>query len=101
MPLSRVIGAITGTPQHLWQEPSPGRAYAPAAAWDARERVAANLLGVISREECRPARPATGRVVGLTEAQTVFGKSVELRRADLAAVTAEIGVTEIVGKQYQ
>src|SRR5262249_43135291 len=58
----------------------------------------AGLVRVEAGHEAGPARAAAGGVVELGEAQAVLGQGVEVGGADLAAVTAEVGVAEVVGE---
>ena len=57
-----------------------------------------DLLRVIAGEHRRARRPAARGVVELREAQTAFGERVEIRRLDFAAVTTEVGIAEVIGK---
>src|SRR5262249_30367134 len=40
------------------------------------------------------------RVVELRESQTAGGQAVEIRRPDLAAVTAQVGVSKVIGEDH-
>ena len=53
-------------------------------------------MGMESRHQCGTRRAAEGTVVELRESQTAFGQSVQIRRLDLAAVTAEVGVAQVI-----
>src|SRR5207247_7979475 len=56
------------------------------------------LLGVVSGEDRGPRRPAPRRVVELREAQAILRQCIEVRRGNLAAVTARIGEAHEIGR---
>ena len=98
MPLAAVVIAIARGLQVIREQAGPGLADTLAAAADTRERVAVNLLRVVTREQRGARRPAARGVVELGEPHAVIGEPVEVRRGDLAAVAAEVGVAEVVGE---
>ena len=51
-----------------------------------------------SRHQGRPRRAAERTVVELREAHAAGGQAVQIRRLDLAAVTAEVGVAQVIGQ---
>ena len=71
---------------------------AMAAAADAGEGVAVDLLGVVAGEKRGARRPAAGGVVELGEANAILSKPIKIGRGDLAAVGAKVGVAEVVGE---
>ena len=98
MPLAAVVIAIACGLQVIGKQAGPGLADTLAAAADTRERVAVNLLRVVTREQRGAGRPAARGVIELREAHALVGEPVEVRRGDLAAVAAEVGVAEVVGE---
>jgi hypothetical protein len=58
----------------------------------------AGLMRIEAGEERGPRGAAAGGVVELSEAEAAGGEGVEMRRADFAAVAAQLGVAEIVGQ---
>ena len=59
------------------------------------------LLGVKSRQQARPRRIAFRRVVELGETNALTGQFVEVRSLHLAAVTADVGPAQVVGRNKQ
>ena len=55
-------------------------------------------MRVVAGEDRRARRPATRGVVELCEAQAVLRKRIEIRRRDLAAVTARVREAHVVGE---
>jgi hypothetical protein len=55
-------------------------------------------MGIQPREQRRPRRAATGRVVKLREPQPVGGERIEIRRLDLAAVAAQIAEAHVISE---
>ena len=47
-------------------------------------------------EQCGPCRAATAAVVELPETNTTRGKSIQVRRVDLATMVAEIGKAHVI-----
>ena len=84
--------------EQIGQEPCPRRPGSAAAALNSQQGVAADGLGVVTREQRPARRPAAGRVVELREAEAVFGQRIQIRRRNLAAVAADVAVAEVVGK---
>src|SRR5262245_31553885 len=101
MPLARVVRAIPERLEHLRQQTGPRLSGSLVPALDAGYGVAADLLGVVAGEDARPRRPAAGGVVELGEPQAVGGETVEVRRGDLAAIAAGVGVAQIVREDQQ
>ncbi len=97
VPLARVERAIADRPEVVGQEFRPFGTGALSAALDSGQGVASNLLGVVSGQDRRSRRPASGGVVEGREPETVLRQRIEVRRCDLAAVAREVGVAEVVG----
>ena len=96
-----MVGTVAERFEGGGEEARPGLAQAASAAGDARHGVAANLLGVVAREEGAARGPAAAGVVELREAQSVRGEAVKIGGLNFAAVTSEIGVAEVVGHDEQ
>src|SRR5690606_9694119 len=84
--------------QPFREESGPARTSSCGASLDLGECVAANLLGVVAGEERGSRRPAAGGVIELSEAESFVSQLVEVRGGDFAAVTAEVGIAEVVGE---
>ncbi len=84
------------------QKVCPGGAFRlTAAPLGPFQGVAADGLGILSREDGGAGGPAAGGVVELCEAQTAGGEFVEMGSGDLPAVTAKVGVAEVVGEEEE
>ena len=101
VPLARVIRPIAQGIEHLRQQPRPLGPLSAAAAADTRNRIPTHLLRVIPGQQSGARGPAASRVVELRKPQPTGGQPVEIRRFNLPTVTAQIGETEIVGKDNQ
>ena len=89
VPLAGHGGEVAGPAQHL------GRRDGPAQGGVAR------LEGVATGEEADARGVALGRVGELAESQPARREPIQVRRLDLAAVAAEVGVSEVVGHDDQ
>ena len=105
VPLARVVGAVAGGLEQGGQELRPLRPLptSPAAnpLRQARNRIPANLLGEVPRQDLRPRRPATRGVIELLKTQAITRQAVEVGGLDLSSVAAEIGEAEIVGHDQE
>src|ERR1041385_760958 len=79
VPLAGMIRAVAQWLQEFRQQPGPWRTPTVGPATAARQGVASHLLGVIPGENARSRRPASSRVVELSEAQTAAGTPIEVR----------------------
>ncbi len=59
----------------------------------------AGLVRMQSSQERGPCRATSGGVVELGEADAVAGQGVEVRRVDLAAVTPDVRVSDVVAEE--
>ena len=101
VPFPGVVGAVARGREPLGQElrpPGPPALRTPLAS---RQRVAANGLRVVAREQGRPRGPAPRGAVALGEAEPAGGQPVEVRRVDLAAVGPEVGEAQVVGEDHE
>ena len=98
MPLAGMVGAETQRLEHVWQQSRPARSI---ASFEAGERVASNLLSVVTSQQCSACRPAASCVVELRKPQAVRRQSVQVGRRDLATVAADVRITEIIGENDQ
>jgi len=57
----------------------------------------ARLMRMQTRQERSPCRAASRGVVKLREPNAARRKGVQLRRLDFAAVTADVGITHVIG----
>ena len=78
---------------------SPARPLACIASFHVGQRVEADLLGVVTREECGARGPATGRVIKLCVADAVGGEGVEVWCGNFAAIAAGVGEAHVVGEE--
>ena len=90
MPFAGVIGTITGRLKQLGQQEGPR---GTVASLYSRQAVPTDLLGIVTREQGGPSRPASGGVVKLGETEAVFSKLVEMGCFDFTTVATEVGVT--------
>lgn len=81
----------------IWRCLRGGRG-AGSATGDFRQSIAADLLGVVTGHERGAGRPAATGVVDPSEAQAVARESIELWGVDFGAIAADVGETEIIGK---
>jgi len=98
MPFAGMVGSIAGWLEHCGQETSPRRT---VASFDPGQSVPTHLLGVISRQQGSPGRPAAGGVVELGEAQTVLGQTIEMGCLDFPAVATKVGIPHVVRHDQQ
>ena len=98
MPLAAMVATVAGGLQVIGKQARPGLTDALAAAGDAGQGVAVDLLGVVTGEQGAAGGPAASGVIELGEAHAVVGEAVEVRRGDLAAVAAEVGEAQVVGE---
>jgi len=59
------------------------------------------LLRVIAGHHRAARGPAAGGVVKLREAQPILREAVEVRGRNVAAITPEVGVAEVVGENEE
>ena len=88
MPLAQGEGGVTRRPHGL-----PHR----QPLFDAQPAV----LPILPAHQRGACRLALGGVVKLREAQAIGRQTVQIRRRDLAAVTAEVGVAHVIGEDEQ
>ena len=100
MPLPGVIAPVARWLEQLRQEPRPVGTLLLAAATPFRQRIAADRLRVGAGEDRTAGRPAASGVIALCEPQAASREAVEVGRVDLAAVTAKIGIAEIIGQDH-
>src|SRR5262249_9641455 len=101
MPFAGMIRSIAERMQHLRQQSRPGRSLAARPAAFSRKFVPPDLLRVITSQNRCPRGPTAGGVIELCEAQAIFGQLIEIRRLNLAAVTADVCKAEIIGQNDQ
>ena len=84
MPFARQGGVITGGLEHLGDRHHVGLEQSPART------------GIQSRDQRRPRRRAFGVVVELLEPQPLGSEPIDVGRANLTAVTADVGKSHVV-----
>jgi hypothetical protein len=101
VPFAADHGLVAGPAHHL----SDGHATPVKIAQVARERGSrihhvadAGLVRVQAGEKAGAAGTAAGRIAEVREADAGTGQAVDVRRADLAAVTADVAETHVIGK---
>jgi hypothetical protein len=99
VPLARVIGTITESPQVLGQQSGPCWP-AGSGTGATREIVAAHLLSIITGQERRPRGPTSGRIVKLRVTQSTGGERIQVGCRNLAAITAQIGEAQVVRQNH-
>ena len=98
--LPAMAGAIAGGLEHFGEGHAAivDRARISARAVVVGEDADARLVRMQAGQQRCARRAAARRVVELREAHAVRGQAVEVRRADLAAVAAEIREAHVVGE---
>src|SRR6266480_1561559 len=76
VPFAGMVRTISERPQHLWEQPSPGRTNAARAALDPRHCVSPHLLRVIAGENASAGGPASRRIVELRKPQAVLCEGI-------------------------
>ena len=92
VPFPRVIRSIPDLGQHFRQQHRPRRALAlvSSTAWQARQKVSSNLLGVKARHHCASGRPASPGVVELCEPQPALSQRIKIGGLDFSAIATQI-----------
>lgn len=101
VPLAGVVRMVPEGFQKIWQKSGPGRADSSISAGDSGDRVASNLLGVISRENRATRGPASGGVVKLGEAKPPFRQFVQIWCFDFAPVATKVREAEVIRQQKE
>ncbi|OQC18217.1 MAG: hypothetical protein BWX70_03550 [Verrucomicrobia bacterium ADurb.Bin070] len=102
MPLAHRIGAVAGRTQHFGEGRAAPVQVAPIALRAAVVHHVADpgLMRIKSGQQRGARRTAPSRIVKLREADAVRRQRVEVRRADLAAVTPDVGKPHIIRKDH-
>ena len=98
VPFAGVIGAVPGRLEHHRQQPRPLRPIGPPLS---ARMIAPHLLRVVAGQNRRPRRPTACRVVKLCVPQAVLRQPIQMRRFNLATVTAQIRVPQVIGHDHQ
>src|SRR5262245_2229705 len=99
MPFADRVGRVARGPQYFGDRDGVAVQIAaiPVVATVVHHMSDARLMRVKPRQQRRPRRTATRRVIELSKAHAVSGKRVQIRRIDLAAVTTYVRKTHVVG----
>ena len=103
VPLTGMVRTVADGFEKLRQEHCPVRTNSAIAATggNAWQGVTTNLLSVVTGQECSASRPASGRVVELRKPQPLLRDRIQIWSGNLAAVTPEIRISQVVGHDEQ
>lgn len=102
MPLANHRRVIAGVTQHLGDRACVGLRKSAVAGGRCLigHRADTRLMRVEAGQQTRAAGAAACAVVELAKAQAVFRQGIDIRRRDLAAVTTDVGIAKVIGKDY-